>query len=498
MAVISDDKLVELALSDPGIAGFVVAPGDARRPGFLERIGIRQQTSDPRRRETGTSYAAQGSIEPGQAVGVELGSSRGGLVRDVVATLANRSQATQIYEEMTNSDPAVDISLRAAKMPVMGADYYVDAFDDSEEASTIAEFVQFNLLEGTNSPFLNVLEDILRMYEYGFSIIEKVYEEREWAPRRTGANRRKYTMLRKLAPRPTPTIQEIKYDNNGGPISIIQNAVQADNKPVKKEIGIEKLIIFSFNRKGGNLEGKSLLRTAYRSWYFKGNLYNIDGIQKERHGMGFPVVELPPGYKQKDVDAALELVRNIRTNEHGGAVVPPKWVLKFLELPGQPVNIMESIEHHNGSIMLNTMTQFLLLGLEGTGGGRATSGSHQDMFNKSLRYAANLTCDMINLYCIPYLVGYNFDTDKFPKLRARNLGETKDLQQWASAIANLLARQAITPDIELEQWVRSIIDAPHKKGGKQTPVKQSIQGNLGDVTGDEGAQDTAAPDNAEG
>jgi hypothetical protein len=458
-------------------------------------VGRQAVTTDPRRRTTGTSYNASGSLDPGKAVGVELGSSRGGLIRDVVPSLGTRSQAVSIYEEMTNSDSAVDVSLRAAKMPVMGAQYFVEPFDDSPEATEIAEFVQFNLLEGSNSPFLNVLEDILRMYEYGFSVIEKVYEEREWAPRRSGANRRKYTMLRKLAPRPTPTIKEIEYDNNGGPVSVVQSAVQADGKPKDVKIEIEKLIIFTHNRKGGNLEGKSLLRTAYRPWYFKTNLYNIDGIQKERHGMGFPVVELPPGYKDADVTAASELVRNIRTNENGGAVLPPKWVLRFLELPGQPVNVMQSIEHHNGAIMLNTMTQFLLLGLEGSGGGRATSGSQQDMFNKSLRYSANQICDAINLYCVPYLVGYNYQTDKFPKLRARNLGETKDIQQWASAMANLKAQGLINYTPETEGWVRAIIDAPLKPG---MPEDNNADDRKGDVTSQNNGNSGAATDNAEG
>ena len=486
-----DTELIDLALANPQIAGFVVEP--RKKPSLMERIGLRQQEEDPRRVTSGTSYAASGTVKPSTPVGVELGSSRGGLIRDVVPALGNRAQAAAIYEEMVNADAAVDVSLRAAKMPVMGADYFVEPFDATPEGLDIAEFVQFNLLQGSNSPFLNVLEDILRMYEMGFSVVEKVYEEREWAPKRSGANRRKYTMLRKLAARPALTIIDFEYDDNGGPVSVAQNAVRADDRPEEVDIDIEKLIVFTHNRKGGNLEGKSLLRTAYRPWYFKSNLYNIDGIQKERHGMGFPVVELPPGYKDSDKTAALELVRNIRTNEHGGAVLPPKWILRFLELPGQPVDVMRSIEHHNGTIMLNTMTQFLLLGLEGTGGGRATSGSHQDMFNKSLRYVANQICDAINLYCVPYLVGYNFKSDKFPKLRARNLGETKDLQQWASAMANLKAQQLINYTPETETWVRSIIDAPLTPG---TPVVTTER--KGDVTSQNDGNEGAATDNAEG
>lgn len=490
MAAINDSDIIQYALENPDAIGMIVE--QEPKPGLFARMFRPQQAvavADPRRPSGNTSYAAKGTVAP-EAVGVELGSSRGGLVRDVVPALGNRSQAFPIYEEMANGDAAVDVSLRAAKMPVMGANYFVEPFDRSEEARLIAEFVQYNLLEGSNSPFLNVLEDILRMYEFGFSVLEKVYEEREWAPRKSNANRRKYTMLRKLAPRPSPTIKEIEYDDNGGPVGVTQAAVQADNKPVDKKIEIQKLIIFTNNRRGGNLEGKSLLRTAYRPWYFKNNLYNIDGIQKERHGMGFPVIELPPGYSDNDRKVAVELVRNIRTNEHGGAVLPPKWILRFLELPGQPVDVMRSIEHHNGTIMLNTMTQFLLLGLEGTGGGRATSGSHQDMFNKSQRYAANQICDAINLYCVPYLVGYNFTTTKFPRLKARNLGETKDLQQWASALANLKKQGIVNYTPELEEWAREIIDAPLQPG-QPTETTSSDPGRLD-------APDEADPTDAEG
>jgi hypothetical protein len=473
---LNDSELRQFLIDEPELAGLVVLP--RQQPSFLERIGVRAAPPpDPRRVTSGSSLAAKGTTQPAQAVGVELGSSRGGLVRDIVPTFANISTAILTYEQMVNSDAGVDVSLRAAKMPVMSADYFVEPASDQQIDMDIAEFTAFNLLEGTQAPFLNVLEDILRMYEYGYSVVETVWEDRDWSPKRSGANSKTYTMLRKFATRPTPTIKQIDYDNNGGPVQIVQGAVQADNTPKDVTIPINKLIIFTNNRRGGNLQGKSMLRTAYRPWYFKTNLYNIDGIQKERHGMGFPVIELPVGYKDADVEAAKELVRNIRTNEHGGAVVPPKWILKFIDVPGQPVDVMRSIEHHDGQIMLNTMTQFLLLGLEGSGGGRATAGSMQDMFTKSLKYVANQICDMINLYCVPYLVGYNFPVTRFPSLRVRNLGETKDLQQWAAALANLKAQGLFNYTPETEEWVRGVIDAPLTPG--QPPAQVAPQkGNV--------------------
>ncbi len=423
---------------------------------------------DARRRTTGTSYSAKGSIPVDAGALVDQGSGRVAPIRDIVPELATRGQAIQVYERMATNDAAIDVSLRAGKMPIVGADFFIEPWTDKGINLEIAQFVEYNLLQSQTSPFLNVLNDLLRMMEHGFSVGEKVFEEREWSPTRDGANRRKYTMLRKIAPRLAPTIKEFIYDDNGGPESIVHSAIRADNRPQDVTIPIHKLLILTHNKKGGNLDGKSLLRTSYKNWVYKENLYKIDGIQKERHGMGFPILELPPTANDNDIAAGLSLVSNIRTNERAGAVLPTGWVLRFADMPGQPVDVMKSIDHHNGMIMLNVMVQFLLMGIA-EGGGRATAGSHQDMFTKSQRYLANLICDMFNLYVIPQLVAYNFDTDSFPQMKVRNIGETRDLQQWASALANLAARNLITLDYETENWVRSRCDMPLKLGEKQTP-----------------------------
>jgi hypothetical protein len=468
---------------------------------IADGLNIAVPEVDPRKQRTGTSYQAKGSIPVDKGALLEAGSARTTPIREIVPALGTRTQAINTYEQMSANDAAIDVSLRAGKMPIVGADFFIEPWDNKPENIEIAQFIEFNLLHSQSSPFLSILQDALRMMEHGFSIGEKVFEEREWAPPRKGGNRRRYTMLRKIAPRLAPTIKDFKYDDNGGPEAVIHSAIGSDNKPKDVTIPISKIIIFTHNKKGGNLEGKSLLRTSYKHWYYKDNLYKIDGIQKERHGMGFPILELPPTANDKDIEVGLTLVANIRTNERAGAVLPPGWVLRFAELPGQPVNVMQSIEHHNGMIMLNIMVQFLLMGMS-EGGGRATAGAHQDMFTKSLRFMANLVCDMFNLYVIPQLVAYNFPTDTFPQMRVRNIGETKDLQQWASAMANLAARNLITLDLDTENWVRSKVDAPLKLGERQTPeanVTKATSDAKGDTEG-KGDNNNAgkATDNAVG
>lgn len=369
---------------------------------------------------------------------------------------------------MVDSDSTADVSLRAAKTPILGATFYIQAYDETQLHKDIAEFCHFNLFQGMSKPFIFTIADILRMFDDGWAVLEIVMETREWSPRRRGANRKKYTMLKKLAPRPVSTISEIKYDDHGGPIAIVQQAIRGNGRVEEVEIPIEKLLIFTFNQEGGDIQGKPLLRTAYGHWYFKRELYKIDAIGHERNHLGVPVWSLAAGFSAKDVESAWEQVTNIRTNERTGAVEPPGHRFRFERPEGNIADILPSIEHHDNHILLNVMAQFLMLGLTG-GGGRATSGAHVDMFQKAMRYLADYIAGVFNLYLIPRLVGYNFDVDAFPELRVRNIGETKDLQAWAAAHANLISQGAVVvDDKETENWYRENLDMPLRSTDRPT------------------------------
>jgi hypothetical protein len=407
----------------------------------------------PKRSKTPTSYVSGGTDAPQQGGGLEVGSSSYTAPRDLVPALANQAQAIRVYRQMTLEDVGVDVSLRAGKVPVLGAEFYMEPFSDSQEDMDSSEFCEFNIFDN-GRPFLNVLEDILRMFEYEFSVLEEVWNDGVWAPKRSNANSKQYTMLTKLAGRPTPTIKAINYDENGGLESFTQTAFNPKTKQAKDvNIPISKAIYFEFNGK------KSLLRTAYESWWYKRHFYKIDGIQKERHGAGVPDIELMPGFKEKDRIAAHELGRNLKVNEQGYIVRPPGMIVGFAELKGQLVDVLKSADHHNSMIMLNVMAQFLILGLT-EGGGRATASAQTDMFQKSLKYVAELICAYFNLYLIPKIVNYNFDTNRYPKMQVRNIGESRDLQMLASAFSHMIHEGGLSLDFNTENWYRKVFDMP--------------------------------------
>ena len=400
----------------------------------------------------------------------ESGSSTPTQIREVVPELGSVFQRTAVYARMMN-DASVDVSMRLYKTPILGAEFFIEPYSDSDLDMEISEFVWSNLAEGMSSPLLNSLEDILHIYEDGFSVLEKVYEQREWTPKKKGGNTRNFIMLKKLAPRPATTIKEIIYDDNGGPETVVQNALRADKTVDEVELPIDKVMIFTFNRYGGDLMGKSLLRTAYSHWYYMTHLYKIDAIQKERHGIGVPRGKLLPGYAPSDKAILRNLLRNLRTNEEGFMLLTPNVEVDFAKPEGELVDVMGSANHHNVMVLMNVMGQFLALGATTEGGGRATAGTQTDIFMKSLKYVANQICQCINMYLIPELVVWNYNTTSFPKLAVRNIGETRDLQMLAAALGNLYAQEVVTKgDPGTEQWVRKVFDMPGYSGEIPQPV----------------------------
>lgn len=480
----------------------------------LKRVPAKKQ--NPRAVVTGTSLEASGHAEPTPDTSNEQGSSYvtpdTGPPIETVPALTNAYQRRITYSQMMN-DSSVGTSVKAWKTPVLGADFYFDPYSDSPQDLEIAQFVEDNLLGGTEAPFLDSLQDILHFCEDGFAVLEKVYENREWTPPiielptsdNTGTtnnggssagnkqqqfrNTKVFTMLKSLAFRPASTIGEIDYDNNGRLTQLTQQAVQADKTTKDVPIKGDKLLIFTLNRKGGDITGKSVLRSAYPHWYYKTHFYKIDAIQKERHGMGVPRGKLLPGYTEADKIAMRNMLKNLRTNEEAFILQTPNVEIDFVQLTGQPVDVIASAEHHANMILLNVMATFLGLGAgtHGGGGSRAVGATQSDMFMKSLSFIAEYICGVINHFVVPELVVYNYKTTNFPKFKARNIGETKDLQQLASALANLFAQEAITRDLPTEQWLRKVLDMPRKTGGIEAypPVTRetiTVQGNAPDTT----------------
>jgi hypothetical protein len=351
----------------------------------------------------------------------------------------------QKYDRMRRGDGSVRASLRIVKSPILGATWFMQPFDETEESRNIAQFIWRCLMDFPSQMWHQMLWESLLMLDFGYYLFEKVYDFKEV---KVGDGTERRVVYKKLGPRHPLDVVEWHFDRNGGPKSV--DLYDED----KVTIAIEKLAVFTFDQEAGDIRGISLLRSAYKHWYFKENLYKIDAIQKERHGIGIPVIKLPPGFTNKDKQLAQELGMNLRTNEKAHVVLPPLFELEFAKLEGQRVDALASAKHHTEMIFQNVLAQAIYAAAEGD------AQSMMELFYKSTRYIADLVRGVLNKYCIPYLVQANWGHDRYPELKVRRLGDTAEARTVSFALRNLVGAGIIRPDDDLEDWSREIVDAP--------------------------------------
>jgi hypothetical protein len=354
-------------------------------------------------------------------------------------------QGLQKYDEMRKSDGTVRGTLREVKTPILGARWFIEAKSESTRDQNAADFVWWNLQESMSLPFGQLIHECLLMLEFGYYMFEKVWTEGRW-------NNKDVLYLKKLAPRHPVDVVDWHYDSNGGPAGVdFTNPDPLDPDPVP--ISIKKLLVFSFDKEAGNIQGISLLRSAYKHWYYKEMLYKIDAIQKERHGIGVPVIKLPPNFTASDKALAQAMGRNLRTNETAHLVLPPNWEVFFAKLEGQPVDALKSAVHHDLQIQKNIMAPFL---------DKPVGADEMGTFHAACRFIADIIADTINKYAIPQLVSYNYERVGMPRLRATNIGSKVDLRTLSFALRNFVGAKLIEPDERLETYLRDISDLPPK------------------------------------
>jgi hypothetical protein len=382
----------------------------------------------------------------------------------------------RVYDKMRKSDGSVRGTLRLAKTPVLAGQWGLKPASQNVRDIKIANFIWKNLTIWMSTSLSQFITEALLMLDFGYYMFEKVFAHGEDVT--TDPDAKGKLVWKKFAPRHPMDVKEWYMDLNGGPLSVDMWAPPVSaadttvagvglGAPIPKSfeggviqafqrwinIPIDKLVVFTYDKEAGNIEGISLLRTAYKHWYYKDNLYKIDAIQKERHGIGIPIIQLPIGYSQEDKNAADQLGRNLRTNERAHVVLPPAWILEFAELKGHPVDCINSIKHHDGMIPQCILGQFM-------------SSEHTDIeeqhtiFLKATRFTADIVLDVMNKYAIPQLVQLNWGRNAYPTLYVKRIGEQEDWRTQSFTLRNYVGAGIIVPDDKLENQIRDEMGLP--------------------------------------
>lgn len=368
---------------------------------------------------------------------------------DYVSELTG-SNALTVYDKMRKSDGVVKAALLACELPIRAANWYIEPASDDDKDREVADFVSECLFDKMTITWDDFLRQAILMLPFGFSVFEKVFTNIDFQGKQMIG-------WRKFAPRLQKTI--LKWKTDAGEDGIVQT-LPVGGKP-NVSIPIEKLLIFTHDKEGDNWLGISVLRSAYRPWFFKNHMEKVNAMAFERQGMGIPSGSLPKGYTKADKDKMKTLLMNLRANEQAYMIKPADWEVEFMDMKaGTLKDPDESVRRYNREILISVLAQFLDLG-SGKSGSRALSADHSSAFHNNLTAVAQGIRDVINKYAIKQLVDLNYTVAYYPTLEFSNIGMAK-YEAVAKAMSSLIQHGAIKPDPKLEDWLRQLMNAPEK------------------------------------
>jgi len=396
---------------------------------------------------------------------------------------------------MRLNDPVIYATFFAIESSLKQATWRVAPASESEADKECAEFIE-TCLHDQSFPWADTLDHILLMLEQGTTALEIVYKRRlgpeppsycdDPAPSAYSDGKIGW---RKWAPRPVETLvsgDEFVMDDKGG----IQGINQWTDKG-PRFIPIERLLLFRTTVvPAGTPWGRPIHRGMYTSWYMKRNFQEIEGIGVERDLAGVPVVYLgndcTTSGPYSDFELAKDLVVNLRKDEQAGIVIPhPKMGAGAAEGQGMLIELLSAggarahdigaiVERYDRRMALSVLTQFIMLGLDRIGS-YALSRNQNDLFVLAISAWLQKIADVINRIAIPRLVRYNVfpDITGMPKIQPSEVG-IPDLEAVANFVNQLVGREVIQPDPELERHLRQMARLPERKvteGADATPVK---------------------------
>ena len=407
----------------------------------------------------------------------------GGRVHEEFHPALRGDKARKVYREMADNDPVVGAILFAMDMLIRQVTWHTEPADDSPAALQVADDV-WTSLHDMSQTWANVLSEIMSMLTYGWSYHELVYKIRR-GPEAAVPSTYDDGMVgwRKMPGRAQDTLSRWEWDPAGGIAGMYQLDMSAIGKG-EVFIPIEKSLLFRTTAQKNNPEGKSVLRTAYRSWYMKKRIEEIEAIGIERDLAGLPVAWVPPTMLSKDATtdekAALEeikkIVKRVKRDEQEGVVFPLTYDAKgnklydltLLTSGGQrQFSPDEIITRYDQRMAMTVLGDFILLGHEKVGS-FALGSTKMDLFAVALGAWLDEIADVFNQYAIPRLCRLNAcPVDIAPKLRHSEVKNVnlKELGDYITSLAGVGFQ--LYDDASLEEYLRGAAQLPRREYAQQ-------------------------------
>ncbi|MCI9490187.1 hypothetical protein AALC75_02065 [Lachnospiraceae bacterium 48-42] len=399
----------------------------------------------------------------------------GGIIYEEFLQELQGRKGIEAYREMSDNDDVIGAILYAIEMLVRQTTWTVEPGGSTPADREAAEFVQ-SCMDDMQSTWVDTVSEILSFLTYGWSFHEIVYKRR-MGNTRDIRTRSKFSDgligWAKLPIRAQETLYQWEYDD-------ADNLVGMTQMPPPDfglfTIPLSKGMLFRTRSRKDNPEGRSILRNAYRSWYFKRRIQEIEGIGIERDLAGLPVIYTPEAMgdtiwdtndkEMVEVRAGLEeMVRNIRRDEKEGIVLPGGYKLELLSTGGtRQFDTNAIIERYDTRIAMTVLADFIFLGHQ-QNGSWALSSDKTELFAMACGAYLDIIAETVNSQGIPNLIDINGEhfagiTD-YPKLTHGDI-EDADIAKVSTFIKDMVGIGVLIPDESIEDYVRQIGSLPER------------------------------------
>lgn len=379
----------------------------------------------------------------------------------------------EVYREMSENDDVVGAILFALEMLVRQCDWNVEPGGNTAKDKEAAEFVE-SCMDDMQDTWIDTISEILSFLTYGWSFHEIVYKRR-MGNTKDPRTKSKYADgligWKKLPIRAQETLHQWEYDNEDNLLGMTQMPPPDFGTFT---IPMEKALLFRTKSRKNNPEGRSILRNAYRSWYFKKQIQEVEGIGIERDLAGLPVLYFPDDmdlWNDQDADCVknreyLEsMVKNIRRDALEGVLLPASFKLELLSSGGtRQFDTNAIINRYDTRIAMTVLADFIFLGHDQTGSW-ALSSDKTELFAVAIGAFLNIICETFNSQGIPSLIDINGQhfagITEYPKMTHGDIEDT-DIEKFAAFIKDMTGIGVLVPDDGLEDYVRQVGHLPSR------------------------------------
>lgn len=349
------------------------------------------------------------------------------------------------------TDAQLTAVLNAYTLPLRQAPKYVDpAGCRAEVVKLVADDLGLPVLGKEDKPGPARRRGVDFQDHFRVALLNLIFGHMPFAQRYEIVNGQ--ARLVELSERMPSTIAEIQVSDDGK----LTGALQYGEKDA---IPVKDLVWYVHDREGSAWQGRSMLRSAYGPWLFKHESMRVLATSNRRFGMGVPIVNAPAGASGQEIEQAKLLAAAIRVGDQSGVGLPDGFTLALQGITGSTPDTLGFIRYLDGQMAQMALASVLNLDAS-PNGSRALGDTFVNLLLTSLNAIGDEMAAVLTRLAVQ-MVDYNWgEEENAPRIVIADAGSRPEIT--AEALVALMGSGAVTPDDELEAWVRERWTLPEK------------------------------------